>query len=213
MQFFFGMFLADLSNHAPVLQWANSRQWTRTILSPLLLVLGLFLASYPEDRAEWSSWSSMMKWLSTYILPEGHDTPRYFTAFGLELITLSIHFSPRLKDILSNQYFLWLGKNSFGVYLIHGTLIRWVLTWCFYGVTIPPPVQDEKFEWHAGPNLKMRGPLVQIICYPLWFVLLYSLAHLWGEYVDPLCARWTAAIERYVLANREKAQTPPALPQ
>jgi len=212
MQLFFGMFLADLSNHAPIQQWASARPWTRTTLSPILLVLGLFLASYPEDHAEWSTWSLRLKIFSKYILPEGFDTPRYFTAFGLELITLSIHFSPRLKDLLSNRYFLWLGKNSFGVYLIHGMLIRWILTWCFYGITIPAPVQNEKLEWRPGPNLKLRGPWVQIICYPPWFLLLYSLAHLWIEYVDPLCARWTVAIEKYVWATNEKAPAASPLP-
>src|ERR1700722_9878301 len=110
MQFFFGMFLADLSNHAPIQQWSNTRPWTRTILSPILLFIGLFLASYPEDKPGWARWSAWLKQLSTYILPQGFDTPRFFTAFGLELITLSIHFSPRLKDLLSNRYFLWLGK-------------------------------------------------------------------------------------------------------
>lgn len=207
------MFLADLSNHAPVQKWSSARPWTQKILSPVLLILGLYLASYPEDHAEWSPWSASLKRFSTYILPEGYDTARYFTAYGLELITLSIHFSPRLKDILSNRYFLWLGNHSFGVYLIHGTLIRWVLTWCFYGTKVPAPVQDDKMEWHPGPDLKMRGPFVQAICYPLWFLLLYSLAHLWIEYVDPLCARWTVAIEKYVLATHEKAQPPSPLPQ
>jgi peptidoglycan/LPS O-acetylase OafA/YrhL len=213
MQVFFGMFLADLSNHAATQQWSSTRPWTRTILSPLLLVLGLFLASYPEDHPEWSSWSSRLRRFATYIMPEGHDIPRYYTAFGLELITLSIHFSPRLKDLLSNRYFLWLGKHSFGVYLLHGTLIRWILTWCLFGMTVQAPVQDDHLEWHPGPNLEMRGPIVGVICIPLWFLLLYSLAHLWTEYVDPLCARWTVAIEKYVWANHEKLQTVSPLPQ
>jgi len=212
MQFFFGMFLADLSNHAPIQKWSNTRPWTRTILSPILLFIGLFLASYPEDKPGWARWSAWLKQLSTYILPQGFDTPRFFTAFGLELITLSIHFSPRLKDLLSNRYFLWLGKQSFGVYLIHGTLIRWILAWCLYGITLPAPTQDDKHEWHPGPKLKLRGPLVQIICIPPWFVLLYSLAHLWTEYVDPVCARWTVAIEKYVWANANHEMAMPLHP-
>lgn len=212
MQVFFGMFLADISNHAAIQQWSSSRPWTRTILSPLLLILGLFLASYPEDRPEWSPWSSWLQGFSTYILPEGHDVPRYYTAFGLELITLSIHFSPRLKDLLSNRYFLWLGEHSFAVFLLHGTLIRWVLTWCLFGMIIPPPTQDEKNEWHASPNLEMRGRLVRAICFPLWFLLVYLLAHLWVEHVDPLCIWWTAAIEKHVWVNHEKSQPISPLP-
>lgn len=206
MQFFFGMFLADLSNNAACQKWANARPWTNTILSPLLLLIGLFFASYPEERPEWSSWSSWTRTFSTYILPEGHDTPRYFTAFGLELISLSIYYSQFLKDLLSNKYFLWLGKHSFGVYLLHGTLIRWILAWFLFGMTVPPPFQDDKQEWHPGPKLEIRGLLVRVICYPLWFLLLYSLAYLWTEYIDPVCARWTVAIEKYVVGSGEKSQ-------
>ena len=204
MQFFFGMFLADLSNHAPIQQWASTRAWTRTILSPALLLIGLFLASYPEDHAEWMSWSASMYKFSTYIIPEGYDTPRFFTGFGLELVTLSIHFSPCLKDLLSNRFFLWLGKQSFAVFLIHGTLIRWVLAWGVYGVTLPQAFQDENGTWQAGPHLTMRGPLVVALWLPLWFILLYSLANLWVMFVDPVCARWTLAMEKYVLPENGK---------
>lgn len=212
MQLFFGMFLADLSNHTPAVNWSNARPWIRNILSPLLLILGLGLASYPEEQAEWVSWSFHMQKFSAYFLPQGHDIARFYTAFGLELIALSIHFSPTLKDMFSNRYFLWLGKNSFGVYLIHGTLIRWVLAWCLFGVTLPAPRQNEKGEWHAGPNLTMKGPLVRIFWIPLWFVLVYFLGNLWINYVDPMCARWTVAIEQYIWADNEKGQLNSPLP-
>jgi peptidoglycan/LPS O-acetylase OafA/YrhL len=213
MQFFFGMFMADLCNYVPLQTWSNAHPWTRTILSPTLLILGLFLASYPEDHYEWVAWSTSLHTFSTYILPEGYDVPRFFTGFGLELIALSIYFSPPLKSLLSSNFFLWLGKNSFAVFLIHGTLIRTVLTWCFYGVGLPQSVQVEEGKWIPGPNLTMKGPLVRAFWTPLWFGLLYVLAGVWTRVIDPLCARWTLDIERYVFAENEKARMSPTLPQ
>lgn len=212
MQFFFGMFLADLSNHAPAYQWAAARPWTRTLLSPTLLFLGLFLASYPEDRTEYVAWSQYLRTFSTYILPENYDTPRFFSGFGLELISLSIHFSPRIKDTLSNKYFLWLGKQSFAVFLIHGAIMRWIFAWCVFGTSLPKPFQDENGIWQAGPYLKVKSYPLLCIWIPLWFVLLYSLSNLWVLYVDPMCARWTFALEKYVLAGTEKSEQS-SLPQ
>ena len=213
MQVFFGMFLADLSNHPPAQQWCSSRSWTRTILTPSLLVLGFFLASYPEYHPEWMPWSSYLQKFSTYILPEGYDTPRYFTGFGLDLIALSIHFSPKLKDLLSNRFFLWLGKNSFPVFLIHGTLIRWLLAWCFYGLTLPQPYQDQEGNWQEAPKLALKGTFTRVFWIPLWFILLYLLAKVWILLVDPLCVRWTAAIERYTALDYGKVEAVSPLPQ
>jgi hypothetical protein len=212
MQFFWGMFLADLSNYTPFQNWANSCRWTRRILCPLLIISGLYIASFPEHWSEWTSWSHALKNLAIYILPEGHDIPRFYTGFGLEIITFSIVLSPSLKDFFSNRYFLWLGKISWGIYLIHGALIRWVLAWCLYGVTLPVPTQDDEGKWHAGPNLEMKGYLVQVFWIPVWFVLLYCLGNLWQNHIDPMCARWTVAIERYVFMDNDKSRPKSPLP-
>ncbi|KFY42828.1 hypothetical protein V495_04317 [Pseudogymnoascus sp. VKM F-4514 (FW-929)] len=207
MQFFFGMFLSDLSNHQASLDFINARIWIRRFVPPILMFIGLWIASYPEDHADWAAWSLQLKTLSTYILVLKQDTPRFFTGLGMDFICVAIFLSPSLKDWLSSKYLLWLGKNSFAVYLIHGTLIRTVLAWCMYGITIPDKVEKEvdgKMELVNGPGLKHRGYLAMSIFIPLFFVLLYTLANLWTAHVDPLCARWTAAFERATLNESEK---------
>lgn len=192
------MFLSDLQNHQPAIDWANNRVWTRRYLAPLLLFIGLFIASYPEDHSEYTSWSRALYTFSTWILPEKYDKGRFMTGLGLQVIVMGIHFSPRLKDMLSNKYFLWFGKNSFAVYLIHGMLLRWWLVWACYGITMPQDFKNEKGEMQHGPKLTLKPWPYLVFWIPIWFVAMYSTASMWTKYVDPVCAKWSLAIERYV---------------
>lgn len=201
------MFLSDLSNHQPTLDFVNSHVWVRRFVPPVLMFIGLWVASFPEGHSDWAHWSQQLQDLSEYILLMKQDTARFYTGLGMDFICVAIFLSPTLKDALSSKYLLWLGKNSFAVYLIHGTLIRTVLTWCMYGLTIPDKVEKEvdgKMTLVKGPGLKHRGYAFMSVFIPLFFVLLYFLANLWTMHVDPLCARWTAAFERATLNESVK---------
>lgn len=205
MQFFFGLFLADLQTSYPPQTRSRlepdaksaSRFRFQNFLGPLLVLTGLVLASYPEDHTEYQQWSRVLQRLSAWILPAGYDVPRYFTAFGLELIVLGIHFSPTMRNLLSNPTLLWLGRNSFAVYLLHGSLIRSVLTWMLYGIRAP-----REFVGDDGQILReqllMKGKWAVAFWVPVWFCLLYTCAEAWTRVVDPWCARVTVALERYV---------------
>jgi hypothetical protein len=207
MQFFFGMFLSDMSNHQPSLDWAAARPWVRRILPPIAMAAGLWLASYPEDHVDWAPWSLQLSTLGSYILLLGQDHARFFTGLGMDLICLAIFFSPWLKTALSSPPLLWLGKNSFAVYLLHGTLIRTLLAWCMFGVTVPAQVEEE-VEGHMevvdAADLQSRPAVYEALFIPVFFVLLYALANLWTAHVDPLCARWTAWLERCTFRETEK---------
>src|SRR6187402_2231952 len=109
MQFFFGVFLADLSQHPAHQAWCAARKWPGRILSPILILIGLLLASYPEDKAQWMTWSRVMGQASVYIFPADHETPRFYSGIGLIFIALGIHFSASAKNVLSNKYLLWFG--------------------------------------------------------------------------------------------------------
>lgn len=201
------MFLSDLSNHQPTLDWAAARSWTRRFIPPIFMFIGLWLSSYPEDHYEWCAWSTQLKNAADYVLLMGQSHSRFYTGLGMDFICLAIHFSPWLKDALSSRPLLWLGKNSFAVYLIHGALVRTLLTWCMYGITLPDKVErevDGHLQLVNGPNLKSRGPVYLALCMPPFFALLYFIANLWTSHVDPMCARWTAWLERVSFNESEK---------
>ena len=196
MQFFYGAFLSDLSQNPGHISWCQARKWTSRFLAPALIFFGLILASYPEEKPEWMRWSEIMDKSSAWIFPRGSMTARFYSGVGLEVVTLGIHFSPSAKNVLSNKYLLWFGKNSFAVYLLHGTLLRTVLVWLYYGIHLPADVMvDGKLE---PGKLPMCGRARFWFWLPIWFVILYSLANLWTKYVDAWCARVTEKLVKYV---------------
>lgn len=167
------------------------------MLAIFFLVIGCFLASYPEGRSEWQSWSAWQHRLLVQILPKDPDFPRFASGLGLELITLGIHFSPFLKDVLSGKYLLWLGKQSFAVYLLHGPLLRWVLCWMVYGPRMPADGVNDVGETVPG-KLIYPGGYKLMIWLPFWIPLNYGLALLWTTHVDPWCAQLTEQVVSHV---------------
>ena len=206
MQFFFGAFLSDLSQHPPHLNWVAARKWPARVLAPILILFGLLLASYPEDKAQWMPWSTFMGQTSVYIFPADNETPRFYSGVGLIFLTLGIHFSPSAKNVLSLKYLLWLGKNSFAVYLLHGAFLRSVLVWMLFGIRTPADIIHEDGSREPGPPLQICGRARWYFWLPIWFVILYSAANLWTKYVDPWCARLTQKLEKYVFEEPQQDQ-------
>lgn len=193
MQFFFGVFLSELSQ-----SHTTHNVWLSRLLTPLLIFLGLCFASYPEADQKWQRWSSSMTNLSGWIFPAQSDTPKYYTSIGLNLIVLGIHLSPAMKSLLSNRYFLFLGKHSYAVYLLHGTFLRTVMTWMYLGIETPTDVTQEDGSVEAGPTLEVCGRVRWYALMPIGIALLYACAISWTRWIDPWCARITEKLAGYV---------------
>lgn len=204
MQFFWGVLLADLQNHDGANAFLQDRRRLCRILSFVFLLSGLLIASFPEGKAEWMAWSRIELAILKPILPHDPDFPRFASGIGLELIALGLHFSPRLRDLLSNRYLLWLGKQSFAVYLLHGPLLRWILVWMLYGVSLPADVQNDKGETVPGPALPFPGRTRYIMSLLLWIPLNYAVAVVWTTHVDPWCARVTEKLVNHVLMDKNE---------
>jgi len=205
------MFLADMSNHPPIQSFFMTRRWIGHLLSPILIVIGLFIASYPADKAETVGWSAQLHKIHG-IFPPGSFLPKRYTALGVDTCIVAIFISPALRELLSTRVFLWLGKVSFAVYLTHGTLLRTVLTWMLYGTisTATEPPKNEKGE----PIWLQRRPWpVMAISIPVWLCLVYTIAYLWTVHVDGWCARLTAKLEQKVFEDTEREKSAPLLPQ
>jgi peptidoglycan/LPS O-acetylase OafA/YrhL len=205
MQFFWGVFLCDVQNHPSANEFMARRPIVCQMIAAICITLGLYIASYPEGHPEWMTWSKLQFDVLVQIIPENAEFPRFATAFGLELLTLGIHFSTSIKNVLSSKYLLWLGKQSFAVYLIHGPLLRWVLCWMVYGIHPPADVQDENGDWIPG-KLIFPGNYRLLIWLPIWIPLNYGLAVLWTTYVDPWCAQVSEQMVTYVKRDTEEKQ-------
>jgi peptidoglycan/LPS O-acetylase OafA/YrhL len=221
MQAIYGMFLSDLSYEKGFKEFVERHSWGRKIVAGILLCLGLFICSYPGEHPEWATWSSYMEQASHYIFPPKVNVGKRYSALGVDLIIFAIYISPSTKEFLSSSLLLWLGKQSFAVYLVHGTLLRTVLCWMLYGITGQPwegDIVDEKGNPIYGEDgeplhphwIPIRAPWVVAISIPSWIVLVYFCATLWTGYVDPFCARMAQKLEKWMFEEDEQA--PPPLP-
>lgn len=220
MQFFFGAFMADLQQ----LPEGSGPAWTRFLsqrsglaglriaVSATFLLIGLFVASLPDMYFEWQPWSEGLADFMRSVLPRDPDLPRFSSGLGLDLIVMAIHFSPTVRDVLSSKPFLWLGRVSFAVYLLHNQFLRSVLCWMVYGFRIPEPVQDEVTgEWYQ-PLLEFPGPMRLFAVLPVYFALIYGAGYLWIEYVDSACARLTERVCKSIKDEEDEKAGPPLLP-
>ncbi|CAK7272175.1 hypothetical protein SEPCBS119000_004986 [Sporothrix epigloea] len=207
MQFFFGVFLSEAQNHPASGEFLHRYpRVCRLIFCPFFLILGCFIASYPEAHPERVTWSRILHSVLSSVLPNDSDYSRFASGFGVQLMAIGLHFSPKMRDILANRVFLWLGKNSFAVYLLHGPLMRSVLAWLVFGFkTLPDTVDGEgKLVHHNTP---FPGMMHLYVCLLFWIPFNYGVAHLWTTYVDPWCANVTTKFVKLVTHDdSEKTQ-------
>ena len=210
IQAIYGMFLSDLAHETSFRDFVQRHNWGRKMVALPLFIIGLLIASYPGENPEWATWSNRMYEMAYYIFPPDVNIGKRYTAIGIDMIIMAIYISPSTKDFLSNNLLLWLGKHSFAVYLVHGTLLRTVLCWMLYGITAEPwePQFDQNGEFAVPPWIPIRAPWVVAVSIPCWIVLVYICASLWTRYVDSFCATLTQKLEKTMFQEDEKAEQP-----
>lgn len=173
-------------------------------------MIGLLFCSYPEVNAEWSPWSRYLERLGTFIFPEGGELARFFPGVGVDLCLTGVVFSPGVQHILSLPFFIFLGRLSWPVYLIHGPLMRTVLTWMLYGVSVPEQIHGKDIDGHDLPPVRLQraSGWICLFALPLFYLFIYRVAQLWLLYVDPLCARATRWLEDCMFQDDAKGEKP-----
>lgn len=225
MQFFFGAFIADLQNPAsdvPVVAFLaphkSYMKWVRMFGSVVFFAVGFFIASLPDDHYDYQPWSEGLYEFFRAILPRDPDFPRFSSGLGLDLIVMGIHFSSTARNILSSKPFIWLGRMSFAVYLLHNQILRSVLCWMVYGFTLPEPAADvqdpDTGEWWTPeqPRLEFPGPARLFMFLPVYWTLVYGSAWMWTTYVDAWCARVTEKMVGKVKEDDGREKAEPLLP-
>ena len=141
-----------------------------------------------------------------YLFPYGVEYARYYPGMGSNVLTLGVMYNETAKKLLSNRFFLFLGKNSFPIYLLHAPLIRTVLTWCLFGFSSRPDNGKDKDGHDLPPGwLPVASTWVILVIIPIFYVFLYRVANLWTNHVDPLCGRITQWFEDVVFRDDAKA--------
>jgi len=170
----------------------------------VILIFALFLCGYPDGHAEWAPWSRALQTFGNQITISGTELWRLWPGIGAQLIIVVVIISPSLQWFFSRPIMLWLGRISFPIYLIHGSLLRSVLTWMVYSfgewVTHREMVNGEiKHEWTelmAPTNL-----WVYTLAIPAWVAFVLGAAHIWDKTVEQWCVRITKKIETMTTAS------------
>ncbi|KAL8816502.1 MAG: hypothetical protein Q9223_004499 [Gallowayella weberi] len=206
---FCGIILADVSIDPDVAKIASAHPYIQAIFSASFIFVGLFCCSYPEEHPEWTRWSRNMLEFGHWIFPDGSEYSRFYPGMGADLLATGVMFNPTAKKILSHRFLCWMGKLSWPVYLLHGTLIRTVLTWVLFGASVRPPQGKDQDGNQLPPGwLPLARPWVIMFAIPLFYVFLYRVAGLWAQHVDPWCTRITHEFEDLVFRDDAKVEKP-----
>lgn len=204
-QFLWGVLLCDVGSDTSFREFVNRWGKTRRVVQWTCILLGWYAAGYPGERGDWAAWSQQLTDLGQYLFPPGAtDYPRRWSALGWMLMVTGIWLSPTLQAIFSNKLFMWIGRNSFAVYLTHGTVLRVLGARLVYGWSGEPFVVDTNDKGEEIHHwLPRGGPLTFAIAIPVFFAVEYTIAHLWTTYVDSMCARATVWLEKTMFESEE----------
>ena len=198
MNIYMGALLADLSTHIASQAGTAKRDPLVRLLPWLLLFIGLHLSGYPEKNPEWTIWSKHLAQIGHWIFPKGSEYWRFWPTIGAQCVTVAVLMSHTMQKFLSQPPLIWLGSLSFPLYLIHGPLIRSVLSWMLFGWRRPIYYYTKRADGSVDQTWE-RIPFpdnwVFAIALPIFFIVLLTTAHFWNLIVDPWCAWATRRLE------------------
>ncbi|EER28782.1 hypothetical protein D8B26_000936 [Coccidioides posadasii str. Silveira] len=174
------------------------------VVPSILMILGLFFWSFPQENPHWAPWSKIMRDSFVAVTPLYTDTSRYCVSVGITLLMLGIFFSKNARKFFTSPVLNFLGRVSFPVYLLHNTIIRTVLVLMVYGPNVSKtPATDDK----GNPTIVKRiSPMSFLFVLPVFYAILYVIAYLWTVYVDPLCAKMVDAMKNRMFVEEQKPQ-------
>lgn len=177
------------------------------IFTAPLALLSLFLMSFPAEYQSFTQWSNVLFKLGQKFAPQHVEVGRFWPTIGAQLLTLTIVMSPHLRRALSHRYFLWLGKISFPLYLLHGSFLRSFMAWLLFLGQTPKNMQDDG----SGPTVlryPVPGPLRFVITMPIFFALLFAATHLWAIKIEPWFGWITDNVQKITFAKADLPSLP-----
>ncbi|MEI6588178.1 MAG: acyltransferase [Candidatus Moraniibacteriota bacterium] len=165
LAFILGMLLSDIMAHKNTI----IRKFDKSkLLSLGLLILGLFLGSYPSGR---DITGTMYAFMYNPLLSEPEIVYHVLGAFCVILVLLD---SKKLQKFFSYKYFLFLGEISFAMYLLHFLILGSFSSFVFLKL-VPLMSYAEAFG----------------ISFILSVALTFALSYLMSKYVDKRAVRFS----------------------
>jgi peptidoglycan/LPS O-acetylase OafA/YrhL len=198
------MFVAELHNHFK----DSATSVLPTPIPALMIIVGMFMAGYPQDAQQNAHWSHVMQRMMHSMTPKDSDVRRYWDHLGASTVLLGIFFSRNARNVLTSKVFNFLGRVSFPVYLMHNTFIKSVLTWMVYLPSYLNPPRNEKGE---QMDLQRGSTTHVFIAVAVFYYLLYRTALFWVDHIDPICAKLVSKATRWAYGEPQPANSSPIL--
>lgn len=207
MNVFVGVILAELSIIMPTL---NNSAGFRTAVALITVPLALFalvFMSMPMDNYGSTTWSATIMDFFQPVFPFYTEPPRQVISLGAQLLCLSVVLSPLIRQIFTLAPLLWLGKVSFAIYLLHGPLMRSVLSWCLYFGSTPLEIPSEVNAVPPVLLYPLPGGFRVTTSVIVFLAVLGGVAHLWTVRMEPVFGRMTKKAEDLMFA-KENSMSP-----
>ena len=163
--------------------------------------------SYPGSFAEAASWSTWLRDFAMHYFPaDTHNIiDRTYGSLGGILLIAGIIISPHARWALSRPSFLWLGKVSFAIYLLHGMFIRSVFAWILHLgqskeaiIDHDPWGREIRDERYPLPGYGQRA-----IATVVMGISVAVASHFWNLKCEPIFAKITTTLEALVTGKVE----------
>lgn len=153
------------------------------------------------------------------ILPAGTELSRALPTVGGILVILGVVLGRPMQRLLSGSFLAWLGKISFALYLIHGTLLKSTLFWLIWLAGYREKALSSIYHTHVEineeseveviqnpPDMKIALPTrMELLCIlPFWWITTLCICHLWTLYIDPKCAQISDWVESKIFPAESK---------
>ncbi|KAL8699483.1 MAG: hypothetical protein Q9224_001389 [Gallowayella concinna] len=193
---FTGIILAELNHSEYPLRFSK----LSPILAPPLVVCGLVLMSFPSQFQDWAPWSDFLQRMFFKIAPRNAEMSRFWPTIGAQVLTFTVVMSPHLRRALGHRWFLWLGKISFPLYLLHGSFMRSILAWMLFSRQHLTEIEEEGHKYTRYP---LPGRLTFVVVMPIFMLLLFTATHFWAIKVEPHFGKITKMAEDIMFGKSE----------
>ena len=152
--------------------------------TPLLVLVSLLVLSYPEDLADKTPLYRYLSWLS---YPSFGQDFRFWQCLGGGVLFATISTSPVLRKPLESSSVQYLGRISYGLYLMHGPVIHTV------GFGVVGLLHGDSEE-HVGTIEYLVALTVTTAC-AIW------AGDVWWRAVDMRAVKWARQVSDYMLSR------------
>ena len=197
MNVFAGVIIAEFNHSKYPFEFSSYSPF----FAPPLVLLSLFLMSFPADYQHQATWSRFLENLHNKIAPESADKARFWPSVGAQLLIVTIICSPHLRRALSHRWLQWLGKISFPLYLLHGPFIRTVLAWLLFAKQSLTQLQEDGMIYLRYP---IPGYGTFLVAMPIFTVILFSSTHVWATKLEPQFGVITKKAEELMFGKKDR---------